>query len=462
MFCRKCGNEIPNDSAFCFKCGAPITEEKKVGDSKLWEYTNAVRKMDTARTAEELENLEKTFERLGDYKDSAEKLKQCREKNISVLYSRTIKIIDTAQDITDIQTAVKNLKYLGDYKNSKELLEKCEFDLKLFEYNDAYKKLEGAETPEECIEARDTLAAFGDFEDCPQLVAECEEKYIRLIREEAESLRKSGSPEELGEFLTTLKPLVDSEEMTKTVEEIKGWFSDKIYNCAIEKVKALRHSTSAEEYFEAAKLFRAVPEKKNSVEYAELCEYNAKAIKFNLVINKLEVAKDEYQIEDCRLDFLEIKDFEEAERMAKECERQAKSISRLDELKKLVTALLCSNDIDTLKETARKARDIKHIGNAAAIADECQRKVECIQRGEQFTSKVWVASAAKADLSVSKLELKKIDVYDKPNRLSKSPSPNVKPDGKSSNNEVFCRKCGNRSIADSDTRFCRFCGAEIK
>ena len=27
MYCRKCGNQIPNDSLFCPKCGADVAEE---------------------------------------------------------------------------------------------------------------------------------------------------------------------------------------------------------------------------------------------------------------------------------------------------------------------------------------------------------------------------------------------------------------------------------------------------
>ena len=155
MFCRKCGNQIPDDSTFCFKCGTPVAAEKQVGDSKLWDYTNAVKKLDKAQTAKEFEALEAVFERLGDYKDSAEKLKQCRENKIPVLYERAVETVNSAKSAEDLQKAIESLRSLNGYKNSNELLKQCENDLKLFKYNDAYKKMQAADTSEDCSIAQE-------------------------------------------------------------------------------------------------------------------------------------------------------------------------------------------------------------------------------------------------------------------------------------------------------------------
>lgn len=457
MFCRKCGSQIPDDSAFCFKCGAQVASaetEKKVGDSKLWEYTNAVKKMDTARTAEELEKLEKTFERLGDYKDSAEKLKECREKNISVLYSRTLRIIETAQDITDIQIAVKNLKHLGDYKDTKQLLEKCEFDLKLFQYNDAYKQSQAAETLKEISAARDVLLALGDFEDCPQLVKECEKRYSELALKKSDDLleryySKRVSVNEIADSMDKLRILGDDEAAQKKLDETKEKFAEAVYNGAVKIVLDAQQTFSDKKYREAAKLFKTIPGKKNSKELADLCDYNANVITFNLIINKLEVAKDEYAIENCRLDLLEIKDFEKAQEMIKECERMVQSITRFEELKKLILPISCSNDIDTLKATAKKALAMKNVGNAEQIAEECQRKIKCLENGEQFIQQIYVPSIMRGEILCLKAEIKTVQYFEKSKTL-----------GIISGNEKVCRKCGKKN--DDDSAFCRFCGAVIK
>lgn len=77
MFCRKCGKEIADDSTFCNKCGTPVAEEKKPAtNSKLWDYNNALKKLKTAKTIEEFDEVEKIFKSLGDFKDSVEQAKK--------------------------------------------------------------------------------------------------------------------------------------------------------------------------------------------------------------------------------------------------------------------------------------------------------------------------------------------------------------------------------------------------
>ena len=38
MFCKKCGKEIPDDSAFCPKCGAQVNMEQPSGENSSFDY----------------------------------------------------------------------------------------------------------------------------------------------------------------------------------------------------------------------------------------------------------------------------------------------------------------------------------------------------------------------------------------------------------------------------------------
>lgn len=251
-------------------------------------------------------------------------------------------------------------------------------------------------------------------------------------------------------ILMKLKPLGNSEEMTEAIEEIRLRFSTIIYNSAVEKLLFVQNNIYSEGYYIAEKLFRSIPEFKNSAELADLCEYNANVIKFNMVINKLQLANDVQTIDECEQEFRQIENFDKAQEMAKECENMVENISLIYELKRLVSPVVSSYDIDTLKETKRKALAMNGIGNSALIAAECQRKIECIQNGEKFVPRVRSASYVRDDPMLLKAEFKKVQYFEKTNRV-------IIIDG----TEKLCRKCG-KKIEDDTSSFCRYCGAVIK
>ena len=91
MFCRKCNKEIPDDSDFCYKCGTPTRSQPVVsGNSKLWDYNDAVNKMNSAKSLKDFEAVESIFKALGNFKDSAELLKKCHEEKISIIYDNAV------------------------------------------------------------------------------------------------------------------------------------------------------------------------------------------------------------------------------------------------------------------------------------------------------------------------------------------------------------------------------------
>ncbi len=233
-------------------------------------------------------------------------------------------------------------------------------------------------------------------------------------------------------------------------------------------MQSAQEKFSADGYREAEKLFNSVPNTKNSTELADICDYNAKVIKFNMIISELQLAYDETSIEKCRQKFLSIENFDMANEMVQECEKQAKSISRLNELKKLLLTLECSNDIDALNEAKRKALDMNGIGNSTQIARECEQKIACINSGTKFVPNVRSASIVRDDILTLKAELKIVSFNSKTKSAKMPKAPDLKAkfnavslNGKTeSAPDVFCRKCGNRILAD-DTRFCSYCGTEI-
>ena len=250
MFCRKCGNLIPDDSDFCFKCGTAVEmKEEKAINSQLWVYNNAIKEFDNAQTIEELDKVESTFKELGDYKNSAEYVEKCRVKKFPILYDSTISLLKNAKSTQEFQDAENNLKYLGNYKDSEQLLEKCRYDLKLSKYNDAYIKSKTAKTPDDFLEAEKMFRALGDFEDAAQLADGClESNKEKRYAAADEAMKKAESVDSFAETAKEFEALGNYKDAAIKADKARKSTAllDK-YNEAYEKMQAAFSTNSNSE-----------------------------------------------------------------------------------------------------------------------------------------------------------------------------------------------------------------------
>lgn len=405
MFCRKCGNIIPDDSEFCFKCGAAVQkEEEKVINSQLWVYNNAIKEFENAQSIEDLEQVESTFKELGDYKDSAEYAKKCRENKFPLLYDSTVLLLKTARSTQEYLVAEKNLQYLGSYKDSEQLLAKCQYDLKLSRYNDAYIKSKAAETADDYLQAEKMFRALGDFEDAAQQADGClegsmEKRYAAAdealkIAESAESLARAAKEfEALGGYKDAAIKADKARKSTALLDK---------YNEAYEKMQAAFSTNPNSEalFYEAESIFSALGTFRESSALCKTCIYNANVIKFNRALDKLSNVCAIGDAESCREEFAALGNFYTAKKMVSECDKVIHNFSVLDKLKSLIAPLECSNDIDTLVRARRKAFLIDGAGNSQQLVEEFDRKIECVKSDRPFRpAKLKPALTANVDFS---------------------------------------------------------------
>lgn len=389
MFCRKCGNLIPDDSDFCYKCGTAVEREEETAiNSQLWVYNNAIKAFDDAQTIEELEKAESTFKKLGDYKNSAEYAEKCRGKKFPLLYDSTVSLLKSAKSTEEFQSAEKNLEYLGNYKNCEQLLERCRYDLKLSKYNDAYKRSKTAKTVDDFLEAEKMFRELGDFEDAVHLADGCAEssKEKRYLAAD-EALKKSESTDSLTEAAKEFEALGSYKDAASKADKARKSTAllDK-YNEAREKMQAAftTNPNSGTLFYEAESMFSALGSFKDSSVLAQTCIYNANVIRYNMAFEKLINVATVEDAEKCRAEFAALGDFYMSQKMVSECDKVIHNFSVLDELKKLRTPLECSNDIDTLQSARRKALSLDGAGNSAQLVKEFDRKIECIKSNRPF------------------------------------------------------------------------------
>ena len=129
-------------------------------------YNEAAEMLDNVVTSLDCERSKKIFEKLGDFKDSAEKAGYCDDKINQInqgLYSEAIEIIDNAVKTSDYERAKEKLEKLGEFKDSEEKVEYCNNKIK--ELKDRIEK-----TYNEAV----SLYNSGDYKEAALKLYKCE------------------------------------------------------------------------------------------------------------------------------------------------------------------------------------------------------------------------------------------------------------------------------------------------
>ena len=126
-------------------------------------YNEAVEIIDNAVKTSDCELAKEKFEKLGNFKDSAEKAGYCDDKINQILYNEAIEIIDNAVKTSDCERAKEIFQKLGNFKDSAEKVEYCNNKIK--EIKDRIEK-----TYNEAVD----LYNSGDYKEATFKFCKCE------------------------------------------------------------------------------------------------------------------------------------------------------------------------------------------------------------------------------------------------------------------------------------------------
>lgn len=136
------------------------------------------------------------------------------EKNNEREYSAALSAFNTAKTEQDCKALIPRFKALGNYKNSAQMVRECEEKAVLCKFNHAVQLQQRAKTEKEFLEAKSEFDSISSYSDAGTLASVC--------REKAEEARKNAIYDEAVSFSGSATIMI-VENAVKEFEKISGW-----------------------------------------------------------------------------------------------------------------------------------------------------------------------------------------------------------------------------------------------
>ena len=164
---------------------------------------------------------------LDDFKDSEQRIEDCKEAQMGVEYDKAAALYDSGE----YEEARKAFASVIDYKDSRDRISQCNEALNSIEYKKAVE-LYNSENYEE---AQEIFTSLGDYNDSRDFVSLCVDALRNKQYEEAKSLMEEGNYSDASDIFSSLKDYKDSKTLQKECQE---GIKESNYNYAKELLAA--------------------------------------------------------------------------------------------------------------------------------------------------------------------------------------------------------------------------------
>ncbi len=199
------------------------------------------------------------FEELDGYKDSEDKLNECKVMIDDVRYNEALALMNDAK----YDEAVELFKELDGYKDCQEKINECHLLL----FDEKYKEADRLLSVKKYSEALAVFKEIEGYKDSTKKIDECNQLIIGDKYDNAISLMESGEYEDA---INIFKMLDDYKDSKIKLEECNNAANDNKYNKAISLM-------NSENYVEALDIFKTLNGYKDSEDMIDLCDLNIKA-----------------------------------------------------------------------------------------------------------------------------------------------------------------------------------------
>lgn len=255
MYCRKCGQQIPDSASLCTWCGIPVvTVSNHEGAVRVSEDT--AQALPNARKKHALSTILIIAGCVA--VAGAALIFFLINAGLNDRYQQAYELMDTG----DAAEAKAIFVELGAFKDAKDLVQECQ---SLIDYHAAKLKLDSGSYEE----AKQAFAALGSFEDADKMAQECQNA---IDYNEAISLKESGELAKAREKFAALGNFQDAAQMAQNCQD------ELDYNTAVALMQEGR-------YEQAKQIFDEIVMFSDSLTLASECQshidYSAAELVFN-------------------------------------------------------------------------------------------------------------------------------------------------------------------------------------
>ena len=121
------------------------------------------------------------YEKIKDFRDSAEKIEQCDEKANELDYNQAVKYLEKATDRVACMAVKSDFEKIRFYKDSAEKMKECDEKANEIDYTDALKEMQNAKNQYGYERAAIQFSKIGDYKDSQKKKNECKRMQTEII-----------------------------------------------------------------------------------------------------------------------------------------------------------------------------------------------------------------------------------------------------------------------------------------
>jgi len=369
-------------------------------------YNEAMKKMQSGDVAL-IEKALKEFKAIPSWRDANQLAEKCAELIISIpkdrVYTTALKMMEK-KDISSLEKAIEEFSSISDWKDSAEKVKECRRSIQQIKndqtYEEASKLMEGSDILN-LKKASVLFASLPGWKESDQLAEYCNSlvKSIPLDKTylKARSLMQKGDISSLEQAAKEFDSIADWKDSAEKANECRKTIMKIKNDTAYDEAVRLMQGQDVSALKQATKLLDSISGWKDSAKKAEQCRKLIHEIESDTTYNQAVQLMQSQDVPDLKKSaalLSSISGWRDADQLAERCEKLIISIPN-DRLYEQALTLMQSNEINKLKQAVQSFESISTWKDSSEKIEECQQMIQTLQKNQTYDAAVKLMSKGK-------------------------------------------------------------------